>query len=136
MSPRRQQGAALFTAIFLIVVIALVAATVALCHDHAAGQLRPIARRDAGLLRRARPAGPRDRLAGGHERQREWLPGHGADHASGISPPTSRHATRSLYPRAATTTTSFTLTVSAFRGNRDAGTLVRRELEAVVTNQD
>jgi len=138
MSRRYQSGVALFTAIFLVVVLALVATAVALTtttQQLASGRSLDAAR--AWYVARARL-------------DREIASVVATSGSGNACPATGAASTTAIegfdtrVERCNAVTVSeggdaydvFTLTVSAFRGDRPSGTLVRREIEAVVTNQN
>lgn len=134
MNTHRQQGAALFTAIFLIVVIAAIAAMVA----NIATTQQITSGRSLDATRAYNAA--RVRL------EREI-----ADVATSTPPGASCPSTGTVSIDGYTTVLEdceatnvseggddydiFILRTAAYRGDRTSGTLVRRELRAVVTNR-
>lgn len=135
MNHTRQQGAALITAIFLIVVIAIVAAMVA---NVAATQQvtsgRALDATRAYYAARTRLERVIDVVAAGT---------YTADDCPTIPAPSSIDGFTTELELCDETPVSeggaqydvFILRVSAYRGDRTSGTLVRRELRAVVTNR-
>lgn len=138
MTWRSERGVALFTAIFLIVVIAAAAATVALITTtQQVSSGRSLDATRAYYVARARLDREIASLVG-TSGSGNACPVTGGGSATTIEGFTTRIETCNAVAVAegGDDYDVFTLTVSAFRGNRDAGTLVRRELQAVVTNQD
>lgn len=138
MSVRRQRGVALFTAIFLVVVIAAVAAMVAVVtttQQLSSGRALDAAR----ALHAARARLEREIAATATS-----PPGGGACPATGAGSQAGIAGFTTELERCDVVTVNeggsdyevFTLRVAAFRGDRGSGTLVRRELRAVVTNRD
>lgn len=137
MSRSGQRGVALFTAIFLIVVIAAVATTVALItttQQVTSGRSLDATR--AYYVARARLDSEIADLA--TSASGATCPGTGSGSSEDIDGFTTRIESCNAVgvSEGGDEYDVFTLTVSAFRGDRGSGTLVRRELEAVVTNQD
>lgn len=139
MSPRRQQrGVALFTAIFLIVAVAVVATAVALIattQQVASGRALDTTR--AYYAARARLDREIATLAA------TTGSGNACPATGGASDTTIQGFTTRLEDCSAVAVAEggddydvFTLAVSAYRGNRASGTLVRRDIEAVITNQN
>lgn len=138
MSARGQRGVALFTAIFLVVVIAALAATVAVVTTtQQVGSGRAL---DAsGALHAARARLEREIAATATS-----APGSGTCPATGAGSQTDIAGFTTELERCDAITVNeggadyevFTLRAAAFRGDRASGTLVRRELRAVVTNRD
>ena len=138
MSRRGESGVALFTAIFLIVVIAAVAATVALVTTtQQVSSGRSLDATRAYYVARARLDREIASLVA-TSGSGNPCPATGGGSATTIEGFTTRVEACNAVAVAegGDDYDVFTLTVSGFRGNRDAGTLVRRELEAVVTNRD
>jgi MSHA biogenesis protein MshP len=138
MSRRRQAGVALFTAIFLIVVIAVVATSVALVtttQQVASGRSLDATRAYyAARARLEREIAVVVATTGsGND-----CPDQGQPSAAVIEDFETRlvACTAVEIAEGGDNYDIFTLRVAAFRGSRDAGTLVRREVQAVVTNQD
>lgn len=138
MSGRYQHGVALFTAVFLVVVIAAVAAMVAVVSTtQQASSGRAL---DAGRALYAAHA----RLEREIEATATSAPGSGACPATGAGSQAAIAGFTTELERCEAVTVDeggsdyevFTLRVAAFRGDRGSGTLVRRELRAVVTNRD
>lgn len=135
---RRQSGVALFTAIFLIVAIAAVATAVALVSTtQQVSSGRSLDATRAYHVARARLDREIAALAG-TTGSGNACPATGSGSDVGIRGFTTRIEACNAVPvsEGGDAYDVFTLTVSGFRGNRDSGTLVRREVEAVVTNQD
>ena len=138
MRGRHETGFALFTAIFLIVVLAVVATAVAVISTtQQVTSGRSLDATRAYYAARARLDREIANAVG-------TTPGAGdcASTNAGIQQ-TIRGFTTDLEDCSAVSVSEggtdyevFTLTTAAFRGNRNAGTLVRRELQAVVTNRD
>lgn len=138
MSARRQHGVALFTAIFLVVVIAAVAAMVALVtttQQVSSGRALDATR----ALHVARARLEREIAATATS-----APGGGTCPATGTASQAAIAGFTTELESCAVVSVNeggddyevFTLRAAAFRGDRGSGTLVRRELRAVVTNRD
>jgi len=131
-APGRQHGAALFTAIFLIAVVAVVGTAVAL-----------IATTQQVSSGRALDATRAYYVARGRlDREIAAVTAPGGSCGTPPAQSTIQGFTTELETCSAVNVSEggstydvFTIQVAAFRGNRTAGTLVRRELRAVVTNR-
>ena len=134
MSAQRQRGAALITSIFLIVVIAAIAtmvANIATTQQVTSGRALDVTR--AYYAARARLDAEVAQLAAT------------SGHVSCVSPVADSQLNGITTVRLSCDPVSvseggadytvFTVRVAAYRGDRTAGTLVRRELRAVVTNR-
>lgn len=129
MTRHAQRGAALFTALFLIVVIAIVAALVAqLAATQQISSGRSLEATRAYYAARTRLDREIDRAlaaAGCPAAATETIAGFTTDRDS---------CTDATVVEGGSTYQIITLGVAAYRGDRTAGTLVRRELRAMVTN--
>lgn len=130
---RRQRGAALFTAIFLIVAIAAVAAMVA---DLAATQQITSGRSldAARAYNAARARLEREIATVATSTPPGSCPSTGIVSIDGFTTELDDCEMTSV-SEGGDHYDVFTLHVAAYRGNRTAGTLVRRELRALVANQ-
>ena len=132
---RHQRGVALFTAIFLIVVIALVGASIALVSTtQQVSSGRSLDATGAYYAARARVERELDALVA--------TTGSGNGCTGNGSSAIDGYTTEIVYCTAVPVAEGgddydvFTLRVAAYRGDRAAGTLVRREIEVVATNLD
>lgn len=141
MSRRHESGAALFTAVFLLVVIAVVGTAVALVsttQQVASGRALDATRAYyAARARLDREIAALVATTGAGNP----CPATGGGSATTIQGFTTRVETCNAVAideggGAGADYDVFTLTVSGFRGDRGSGTLVRREIEAVITNRD
>lgn len=133
MNARRQQGAALFTAIFLIVVIAAIAAMVA--NIATTQQITSGRSLDATrAYNAARTRLEREIATVATTSPGASCPSTGAITIDGFTT-TLESCEVTAVSEGGTDYDIFTLRIAAYRGERTSATLVRREMRAVVTNR-